>query len=47
MHVCLDRFKESVIEERRVSAETLLLFASNDNNLSASTPLFHFIDVSK
>ena len=44
--MAIDRFKESVIEERRVSAETLFLFVSNDSNLSSSTPLFQFIEVS-
>ena len=46
VYFCLDRFKESVIEERRVSAETLLQYCSFKVHLVTSAPFFEFIKVS-
>lgn len=44
--VTSERFKESVIEERRKSAEALLLFATRYYHLASSTALQHFLSVS-
>ena len=42
-----DRFKESVIEERRISSERLLVFASRNIHLVTCAPFISFIKVSK
>ncbi len=41
----VDRFKDTVIEERRVSAEALLQFTSSTLHLSSSLPLTSFLTV--
>ena len=41
-----ERFKESVIEDRRKSAEVLLLFATRCHHLANSAALQHFLAVS-
>ena len=41
----IDRFKESVIEERRQSVETLLQYSSYKLHLVTSAPFFEFIKV--
>lgn len=46
LSVTSERFKESVIEERRKSAEALLLFATRYYHLASSTALQHFLSVS-
>jgi hypothetical protein len=42
-----ERFKESVIEERKKSVEEMLHFVSNSPHLINSAPLKHFITVSR
>ena len=41
-----DRFKETVVEERRLSAELLLQFATSSPHLASSSSLRHFLAVS-
>lgn len=43
---CTERFKESVIEERKKSVEVMLHFASGTPLLANSPPFQHFITVS-
>ena len=42
-----ERFKETVIEERKKSAEALLYFASYYQHLTESQPLRQFLSVSQ
>ena len=45
-HIATERFKDSVIEERKKSAEALLYFASYYQHLADSQPLRQFLSVS-